>query len=444
MAFPHIRRSKAAAATMPTPTSGVMTLSGLDGPETTDLGVPNAASLTAAAVWRTQPSVRKVIDFAARAVSSLPWKAYIRESDNDRTRLADSHAETLMRQPDPFQTSSEFIYRLVVDRLMYDRWLALYLRDRDQLVRIPPRLFVAVDDYGLDRPNRLQVNLSGRLTVIDNPAQVPFALHTGWNEFDANGIPSLTTLADTLTETLRSRAWRNAQWERSPKITGYLTRPATNQAWNPQQREKFIQSWRDFRDGKAGTTPLLEDGMEYKSIGSTITPRDAQEMETRQLSDIEVCSFFHIAPELVGARQGTFATVAAYRQMLFGPLGVGPLITELEQAFNAHIIGALEARPGAYLDLDRQAAVDGSFLEQASILQTSVGGPIMTRNEGRAKIDLPAIPGGDDIITPLNVTAGGQASPTDSGSQNEKPDAPDRPPRPSDGKAGWWISGEPS
>ena len=56
----------------------------------------------------------------------------------------------------------------------------------------------------------------------------------------------------------------------------------------------------------------------------------------------------------------------------------------------------------------------GSFEEQATSLQTAVGGPWLTRNEARARQNLPQIEGGDELITPLNVLIGGQASPTDS------------------------------
>ena len=37
----------------------------------------------------------------------------------------------------------------------------------------------------------------------------------------------------------------------------------------------------------------------------------------------------------------------------------------------------------------------------------------MTRNEARAMLNLPAIDGGDELVTPLNVLTGGQASPND-------------------------------
>jgi len=46
------------------------------------------------------------------------------------------------------------------------------------------------------------------------------------------------------------------------------------------------------------------------------------------------------------------------------------------------------------------------------------GGPILTRAEARAMLNLRHIEGTDELIVPLNVIEGGQASPTDSGEQN--------------------------
>lgn len=40
----------------------------------------------------------------------------------------------------------------------------------------------------------------------------------------------------------------------------------------------------------------------------------------------------------------------------------------------------------------------------------------MTRNEARRMRNLPAVEGGDDLVTPLNVLIGGQANPQDADS----------------------------
>ena len=54
-------------------------------------------------------------------------------------------------------------------------------------------------------------------------------------------------------------------------------------------------------------------------------------------------------------------------------------------------------------------------------MQSAVGGPWMTRNEARARLNLPPVEGGDELIVPLNVIAGGQASPNDTHMDAQEP-----------------------
>ena len=84
------------------------------------------------------------------------------------------------------------------------------------------------------------------------------------------------------------------------------------------------------------------------------------------------------------------------------------------------MVPSVDSTDGIYAEIDREAAMNGSFAEQATYLQTAVGGPFMSRAEARGRVNLPHVDGTDELIVPLNVTEGGQASPTDSGSQNRK------------------------
>lgn len=101
--------------------------------------------------------------------------------------------------------------------------------------------------------------------------------------------------------------------------------------------------------------------------------------------------------------------------MLFGP-NLGPYITEWEQ-----VLDAAFGDEGHYLEANVDVKLRGSFLEQAAATSTAVGGPWMARNEARSMRNMPPVEGGDELITPLNVLVGGQASPHDSGSQNTTP-----------------------
>jgi hypothetical protein len=85
----------------------------------------------------------------------------------------------------------------------------------------------------------------------------------------------------------------------------------------------------------------------------------------------------------------------------------------IQQRINAFLLPMIGASPDTYVEFYLDEKLKGSFEERASILQSAVGGPWMTRNEARADNNLPPLNGGDELIVPMNVTEGGQASPQD-------------------------------
>ncbi|WP_256127730.1 phage portal protein [Arthrobacter sp. SDTb3-6] len=388
-----------------------------------DAGVPLANYSPAATdpltLWKTQPALRKVVGYAARQVASIPWHAYHRVSDTDRQRDAGGRAERLLNAPARFITGFKLWRDVAIDAMIYDLFCVLYLEGTSgkpaTLVRIPPRLLTVKSDF-LGQVTQIILETPAGTPDVDL-TDAPIAVGWGWHPSTAGGVSPMLTLSQILEETRRSVEWRNAQWHNSPKIGGLLKRPVEAKKWDEKNRDRFLQSWRTWRDTpRAGGTPILEDGMQYEKLDG-LNPKEAKDIEGRQLTDAEVASAFYIPPELVGARPGNFSNISAFRQMLFGPI-LGPLFTELQQSVNQGLLGSLDSAAGSYVEMDRDAAINGSFLEQARLLSTLVGGPVMTRAEGRAKLNLPHIDGSDELIVPLNVTAGGQASPQDTGSQN--------------------------
>lgn len=365
-------------------------------------------------IWKNQPSVRKVVSFAARQFASVPWHCFERVTDNDRQRRADSRAESIMGNPEPMISGFNFWNSMATDRMLYDICLAILVND--QLVRIPPNLIRLVSNH-FGQPVEVWVATPKGMDDID-VTDVPKILTWGWHSNKAGGVSPMHTLAGILEENLRSVEWRTQQWANSPKMSGVLKRPATVKSWDVEKRDRFLASWKTWKESAAtGGTPLLEDGMEYEQL-ENMSPKDAKDIEGRQLTDQEVASAFHIPPELVGAREGNFGSIEAFRQMLFGPT-LGPMISEMQQAVKiGGLIPALDVTPGLYLEMNREAAMSGSFIDQARVMQTMTGAPVLTVADARARLNLPFIPGTDVLIVPMNVTVGGQASPTDSGQQN--------------------------
>jgi HK97 family phage portal protein len=368
--------------------------------------------------WRTQPNLRKVVDFIARNVASIPLHVYERVSDTDRRRVRDGELASVIARPVTALSAYRFWHAVVSDSLLYDRWAALVRRDAagvPTLIHLPSsRLGVEVDEMRSVR-------------------RVAYYGRDGWQEIDRDdlifdygyspnraGMSPIETLKDILDESAEAMHYRRQVWANGARASSWVKRPKDAGKWDSDQRRRFGGDLRAAYTGdgpKAGGIPVLEDGMELHDR-SAMSSDQLQDLEGRKLSAIEVAAYFHVAPELVGAQQGNYSNVREYRQMLYRD-SLGPYIKALEDVLNAQLVPMLGDDRVLYIEANVEAKLRGDFMDQAQALQSSVGRPWMSADEARARMNMPAVGGeASRLVVPLNVLTGGQASPNDSGSQN--------------------------
>jgi Phage-related protein len=160
--------------------------------------------------------------------------------------------------------------------------------------------------------------------------------------------------------------------------------------------------------------PILEDGMEIKTY--QFNSREAQFTEGKQLSREDVAAAYHVNPSLIWhTNTQTYASSKDNARALYAEC-LGPMLQIFQQRINAFLLPLIGADPNLYVEFDLEEKLKGSFEERASIIQSAVGGPWMTRDEARAMNNMPPLPDdeGKGVIVPLNVLIGGQASPQDS------------------------------
>lgn len=393
-----------------------------------DPGVPLARLQKANvdAIWRSQPNVRKVVDFVARNVASIPLHTFERVSDTDRRRLTEHPLADVIAHPQPRIAPFRFWHSVLSDGLLYDRWAVLKQPTPAgglTLVQIPSwRLRLATD--ALRR-------VSGAWYWVGDIERPQDGDRDGWRPLDLDmlifdhgyapttaGLSPMETLADVLAETEQAVKYRRQVWANGARVPAWIERPPppphATADWSPEARERFKKGFRAAYTGdgtQAGGVPLLEDGMKLHE-SKAFSPVDTQDLEGRRLSSIEVAAAFHIAPELVGAREGTYSNVDAFRQMLYRD-SLGPYITAWEGTLNAQLVPDLAGSRRLYVEANVDSKLRGSFQEQAQVMQSATGAPWLTRNEARALQNRPPIDGGDEVVVPLNVLVGGQASPRD-------------------------------
>jgi hypothetical protein len=155
----------------------------------------------------------------------------------------------------------------------------------------------------------------------------------------------------------------------------------------------------------------MEDGMEIKPFSTSF--KESEWAQSVVFTREAVAAAYGVNPSLIWhSGTQTYASAKDNARALYADC-LGPTLQMLQQRINSFLLPMLGADPSTYVIFDLEEKLKGSFEERASIYQSAVGGPWMTRNEARADNDLPPLEGGDELIVPLNVTEGGQASPQD-------------------------------
>lgn len=375
-------------------------------------------SYSARQLYQTQDNLKSVVDFLANSIAQLPLKVYKRNGETNRERVRDSAAALLLYRPNEDQTCFEFVRGLALEYFIFGCVYTWVLPDSKSesgyQIRIIPSEWVQKEkSSNAYAPDLIIVSGQNGATVeIPRNEFVPFRTYSPSNP--SGYVSPMSALRQTLQEQIEAGNFRKQLWHSSGRLNSFITRPANVQPWDDAQRKRFVTAFREgWASGgsKAGAIPLLEDGMEIKPISTSF--KEAQWTESVKLSREAVAAAYGINPSLVWhSDTQTYASSKDNARALYSEC-LGPTLQMLQQRINSFLLPMVGADPSEYVEFDLNEKLKGSFEERASIIQSSVGGPWLTRNEARADNNLPPIDGGDDLIVPLNVITGGQASPTD-------------------------------
>ncbi|HEY9413597.1 MAG TPA: phage portal protein [Pseudonocardia sp.] len=358
-------------------------------------------SATYAQLWKTQPQIRTVVSFLARNVAQLGLHVFKRVSDLDRVRVTEHPLAVLLGRPNPFTTPYRFTEALVSDLAIYDNALLLKVRLPDQpmsLLRLDPSQVIPL---GTNPFTPTSYQLGQQTFAPDN------IIHfRGYSPLDARwGVSPMETLRQLLAEEYQASLYREQLWRNGARASGYLERPIEAPEWSTAGKERFRAQWQAQYSGdgsRAGGTPILEDGMKY--VPASTSPRDAQYIESRKLTREEVAAAYHIPPPMVGILDhATYSNITEQHKNLYQDT-LGPWLSMIQQELALQLLPEFPGAGDLYVEFNLQEKLRGSFEEQAAQLQTAVGGPYMSRNEARAKLNLPQLDGADELVVPLNLS----------------------------------------
>lgn len=381
-----------------------------------------------ARIYAAQPNIRIPIDFLAGNVAQLGIHVFRRITDTDRERLADHQLARWLSKPNPATTQFRLIESLLGDFGVYRNayWLKVpyfseeWNEDAIGLVRLPPEQVEPLG--GLLPAGYVWTNpYDGRRQTFTTAEIVAFGGYNPCNPLI--GLSHLETLQSVVAEDAAATAHREYYWQNASRHEGVIERPKEAPKWTEPQKKSFREQWqaRFTGAGNSGLVAVLEDGMSFKQ--TAFSPKDSEFILGGKLRREITAAEYNVPQPSIGILDhATFSNIREQHKQLYQD-SLGPTLEMIGQEIERQLLVECHDRKHVYLEFNIAAKLQGSFEEQSNALRLLVGRPIMTANEGRARLNLPAIKD-DPSADRLAAQQGGPSDATTGAAATDDPESP--------------------
>jgi HK97 family phage portal protein len=138
-------------------------------------------------------------------------------------------------------------------------------------------------------------------------------------------------------------------------------------------------------------------------VGFTLTPlnlklADSQFLELRQFNALQIASAFGVKPYQVGDYTKSSYASAEAQQLSFLVDTLLYIVKHYEEEIEAKLLTDKEVADGYHVKFDTSVLLRTEFKTLIETLAQAVQSFLMTPNEARTKLDLPAVEGGDKLL----------------------------------------------
>jgi HK97 family phage portal protein len=378
-------------------------------------------------MYQNSPAVRTVIDVIVRNIGQLDLRLYEELSEDERQPQPDHPAAVSLRYPNEYTSSDQFIRALFKDFLIYDNTYALLTPAASSQLNLAhiPSFMVEVQGSSIFAVENYKIWPQGAWTTAGSwggagtpkdfaPDQI---LHWhGENPADPRvGLSHLDTLRGVIAE---DAALQQATVELAQSgliEPTWIYRPLDAPSWSNAARAAFEEDVTNRTRRRTSKPVVLEEGMEMRSFG--VSPRDAEMMEARRWMVSQVATEYGVPLGMVGLDPN----IEAARSEFYSDV-LPPYCEKFTRMLNQRILVRVYDFPEGCFEFNLDEKQQGD--DRLRALTSATGRAVMLTNEARAKLNLPPVDGGDELVTPLNVVVGDNPKPSPQLMPVQQPGAP--------------------
>ena len=178
----------------------------------------------------------------------------------------------------------------------------------------------------------------------------------------------------------------------------------TEQAVSSQAIERLKKDLKDNYIGleKTGTPMLLEEGLKWKQV--TISPVDAQLLESKNFQIEDICRIYRVPQHLVNKLDHATFTNIEHQSLEFVMYTMLPIFKRYEECINAQLLTMEERKKGYYVEFKIDGLLRGDQKSRADAYAVGRQWGWLSVNDIRRLENMKPIgPEGDIYLTPSNM-----------------------------------------
>lgn len=344
-------------------------------------------------------AVYSCVRILAEAIAGLPLHLYRYNSDGGKEKAID-HPLYLLLHDEPNPEMSSFVFRetLMCHLLIYGNAYAQIIRNgKDQIIALyplmPNKMTVDRDESGqlYYQYMRYSDEVGGKNeTVILKPSDV---LHIPGLGFDGLvGYSPIAMAKNAIGLAIATEEYGAKFFANGAAPSGVLEHPGTIK--DPQ---RVREAWQSQFGGSqnSGKIAVLEEGMKYTPI--SISPEQAQFLETRKFQINEIARIFRVPPHMVGDLEKSSFSNIEQQSLEFVKYTLDPWVIRWEQSIMRSLLTTKEKKT-YFVKFNVEGLLRGDYQSRMNGYATARQNGWMSANDIRELENLDRIPaeaGGD-------------------------------------------------
>jgi HK97 family phage portal protein len=342
-------------------------------------------------------SVHACVRVIADGIAGLGLKLY-KDDGQSRDQIVVHYATALTNEPNPYQTKYDFIKYMASHLALTGNAYAFINRDvrniGTELHPIAPQYVTPVMQDGI---LFYKVTLAGYPGMIPATEMLHFKGMCGDNPLV--GLSPVVLHAETLGIDLAAIS-QSAGVYKNGVLKFLLTSDAQIKI---DQAGPLKKSLDDVIDG-ASRSAVLPNGIKMEKL--SLSPEEAQYLETRKFSSEEIARIFGVPASMIGATAGIKSSVEQEYQDFYARTLMSYAIN-IEQELARKLLTEND-KLTYYFKFNFNSLLRASANERADYYNKGIRGGWLSRNEARVYEDVNAFDGGDEYLIEANLMPSSQ------------------------------------